>query len=100
MAYVINKNKGKRGTEPDYHARYKDSAGKWCSIKVPDEYTATKKTAEKWAEDEQAKIDDGAPDPKRAQTVEELGKLWLATLKNRDTKNDKSRWRRHVLPFF
>jgi integrase len=97
MASVIN-----RGTKktPLLYGLYKDANSKWKQIAIPREHRVDKKTAQKWIDKFQSDVDAGKPDPRKTPLVGELMELWIKSLTNRDTKNDKSRYRLHLEPKF
>src|SRR5690348_2047531 len=97
MASVYN-----RGTRavPKWYAQVKQADGTWKCIRV---HATTKPEAREAAEDMQRRIDEGKPPVVREEPSENCGELmekWIASLTNRNAKDDKSRVRRALIPKF
>ncbi|HEY2745863.1 MAG TPA: site-specific integrase [Polyangia bacterium] len=97
MASVINR--GTKGA-PLLYGLYKDGAGKWRQIAIPDAHRIDKRTAQKWIDKFQADVDAGKPDPRHMPMAGELMNTWIKSLTTRDFKNDRSRYHHHLEPKF
>ena len=89
----------KRGSKsrPRWYVQFKGADGKW---KMEPTDAATK--AEAWviAEQRQADVRAGKPDPRNAPTCGALMPVWLDSLVNRNKKGDRYTAEKHLLPAF
>lgn len=98
MANVFN-----RGTKdrPRWYVQVKERDGKWRMRPALDARglpVATKRDAQRAADEMQARIDAGRPDPRKAPTFADLAPEWLASLTNRNAYDDRLHVNRDVLP--
>jgi integrase len=91
-----------RGTKdhPNWYAIVKDASGKWVQRRtgVRKPGREGRREAQQKADEIQAAIDSGKPDPSRAPTCGELMEQWLSSLKNRNAPIDKYSTRKHLIP--